>query len=179
MPLSDAQRGVAAGMAGATVLVLAAMAAAVVLMPAGLDLSTRPGRLPLVALCALLPALTLAASIGRLAGHRFFTPADINGSGLTQGTERAKLLQALLQNTLEQTALALPVYLACGMWAPPALLPALPVAAVAFLAGRALFFKGYERGAPARALGFALTFYSTVALLLGSLVIVLTCGAPR
>jgi uncharacterized membrane protein YecN with MAPEG domain len=34
-----------------------------------------------------------------------------------------------------------------------------------FFLGRVLFWQGYVRGAPARALGFALTFYPTVAML--------------
>jgi len=32
-------------------------------------------------------------------------------------------------------------------------------AAMLFLRGRALFWRGYARGAPVHALGFALTFY--------------------
>ena len=43
-------------------------------------------------------------------------------------------------------------------------LAAIPAAAVLFTLGRILFAAGYRRGAPGRALGFALTFYSTVAL---------------
>jgi len=39
-------------------------------------------------------------------------------------------------------------------------------AAILFVFGRILFWRGYARGAPARALGFALTFYPTLAMLL-------------
>jgi len=53
--------------------------------------------------------MTLLICIARLAKHRFFTPEDINGSALTSGTERARLLQALLQNTREQTCPAVPI----------------------------------------------------------------------
>jgi MAPEG family len=76
------------------------------------------------------------------------------------------LLQALLQNTLEQSCLALPVYIATSIVAPAALLPVVPAAAVMFLVGRLFFFAGYANGAPARAYGFGLTFYPTVLLLL-------------
>jgi len=41
--------------------------------------------------------------------------------------------------------------------------------AVLFSIGRLLFFAGYARGAAARSLGFALTFYPTVGLLVLSL----------
>lgn len=128
------------------------------------------GRLHLFALSGLAPALALATAIARLARHRFFTAEDIDGSGLTAGTERARVLQALLQNTLEQSALALPAY---GWWAlagPPATLAVVPAAACLFLLGRLLFFAGYNRGAAGRAPGFGLTFYPTVVLLVAAVV---------
>jgi len=126
------------------------------------DVSSRAS---LAAWSLLLPALALLVCIARLAMHRFFTPADINGSGLTAGTDKAKLLQALLQNTLEQSGLALPVYIAASAVMPAALLPAIPAAAAMFLAGRLSFFAGYANGAPSRAFGFGMTFYPTVLLL--------------
>jgi len=52
----------------------------------------------------------------------------------------------------------------------------IPAAAILFFIGRVLFWRGYARGAPGRALGFALTFYPTVAMLLlivGRLVVAL------
>src|SRR5438128_2262774 len=80
-------------------------------------------RLKLAALAGLAPAAILFISIARLAKHRFTTPQDIDGGGLTEGTERAKLLQALLQNTLEQTVLAIPVYMAASLVLRERLLP--------------------------------------------------------
>jgi hypothetical protein len=114
----------------------------------------------------VLPAFALFVCIARLAKHRFFTPEDIHGSGLTGGTDKARLLQALLQNTLEQSCLALPVYIATSIVAPASLLPLVPAAAGMFLVGRLFFFAGYAKGAPSRAYGFGLTFYPTVFLLL-------------
>ena len=81
----------------------------------------------------------------------------------------------MLQNTLEQCCLAFPVYVATAIVAPASFLPVVPLAAGMFLVGRALFFAGYAKGAPARAYGFALTFYPTVLLL----VILLVLGALR
>ncbi len=130
------------------------------------------------ALSAILHALRwdalvvvwLAASIAALARHRFFNPSDIDGGGLTEGTSTAKVLQSMLQNTLEQVVLALATHL---LWA--AVMPwrwqaAIPVAVMLFFLGRALFWRGYGHGAPARALGFALTFYPTVVMLFGVVV---------
>ena len=122
-------------------------------------------RLKLAALAALAPTAVLFACIARLARHRFFTPQDIHGSALTEGTERARLLQALLQNTLEQTALAVPIYLAAALLFPARLLPLVAAAAALFVVGRIQFFRGYAGGAPSRAMGFGLTFYPSVALL--------------
>jgi MAPEG family protein len=89
--------------------------------------------------------MTLLICIARLAKHRFFTPEDINGSALTAGTERARFLQALVQNTLEQSCLAVPVYIATSIVAPDFLLPLVPAAALMFLVGRLAFFAGYAK----------------------------------
>lgn len=166
MAFGKAQRGVLAGMLaglGVTLLSLAATAW-------GVEPGAGTSRLVWLALALILPTLSLAIAIARLAKHRFFTPADIDGSALTAGTDRARLLQSLLQNTLEQLALALPVYVAWAVLAPVEWLPTLAASACLFLLGRLLFFGGYAHGAAARSFGFALTFYPTVVLLLGALV---------
>ena len=111
-------------------------------------------------------ALWLAISVGLLARHRFFTPEDIDGGGLTHGSETANILQATLQNTLEQTVLALPVHLAWAILLPVSWSSAIPAAVVLFLCGRVLFVRGYRGGAPSRAIGFALTFYPSVLMLM-------------
>ncbi|HUR42271.1 MAG TPA: MAPEG family protein [Verrucomicrobiae bacterium] len=127
-----------------------------------------PGaRARLLAVCALGPISMLVMAVGRLGNHRFHTPEDIAGSGLTAGTNKAKLLQALLQNTLEQLCIALPVYSAWALLAPPRLMVALPTAAILFVVGRVLFFWGYAKGAPGRAIGFGLTFYPSILMLAG------------
>lgn len=108
----------------------------------------------------------LAANIGMLARHRFFTPDDIDGTALTRGTPRAHALQGSLQNTLEQGVLAIGVHLAWAALMPRDWQGVVPVAAALFVLGRGLFWWGYARGAPSRALGFALTFYPSVAMLL-------------
>lgn len=166
MVLGRVQRSVARGMAtglGVTFLVLVLVP---VMWSRGVGHDSLEARFEWLSLALLLPAATLAFAIARLAGHRFFTPQDMDGSALTAGTDRARLLQSLLQNTLEQVALALPVYFAWAMFAPGRLLPTLPAAGCLFLLGRLLFFRGYVHGAAARALGFALTFYPTLVLVL-------------
>lgn len=80
------------------------------------------------------------------------------------------MLQAVLQNTLEQTVLAAIVQAAWIQMASSQWLPVANVAAILFIAGRALFATGYRKGAPARAFGFGLTFYPSVVLLMGLVV---------
>lgn len=130
-----------------------------------------------VSVSLLLPAIALFMAVARLAKHRFFTPADIDGSALTVGTDQAKLLQALLQNTLEQLAFAVPVYLAGLFNTSNSVHAAVPACACTFLLERILFFVTYESGACARALGFALTFYPTVLLLAWQLWLLLSVVA--
>ena len=123
-------------------------------------------RLRVVTASMVLVCVFLVFSIGRRARHRFFTPDDIDGAGLTEGTVKAKLLQALLQNTLEQTMLAILVYSGWALLMPGTWLSVIPLAALSFAIGRILFFFGYTRGAPSRATGFALTFYPSALMLL-------------
>lgn len=112
-----------------------------------------------------LLALPLIVCIARLAAHRFFSPADIDGSTSSGDTEQAKVLQAILQNTTEQTLLAALVHAACVLLLPLSWLQLVPAAAVLFLIGRLTFTVGYPRGAAERAFGFGLTFYPTLLLL--------------
>jgi MAPEG family len=162
MAFTRTQAGVAAGMAGGFALTLAAF-----LWPGLPAVAQDPAsRLSLWLACAACVSVWLLVSVGRLAGHRFFTPADIDGGGLSDGTPKAKLLQTLIQNTLEQAVLAIVAYGAWLWFAPPERHGLVIVFALYFAAGRLLFFAGYARGAPWRALGFTLTFYPTVGLYL-------------
>lgn len=165
--LTDTQAGVLRGMAIGLATSGLALTAAVVVAPAAL----LPGPGPAAALAHalrwdLLPLACLAINIALLARHRFASPADIDGGGLTAGTPAARRLQATLQNTLEQVVLAVGTHLVWAATMPRRWQAAVPAAALLFAAGRLLFWRGYARGAAARALGFALTFYPSVVLLL-------------
>lgn len=121
---------------------------------------------------SLVPAIFLAICIGRLAKHRFLTPEDIDGGGLTHGTDQAKVLQSLLQNTLEQSVLAVVSYAAWAVVMPSIRLSVVPLAAIAFAIGRVMFFVGYKHGAPSRAVGFTLSFYTSVVMLFSVVVVI-------
>lgn len=165
--LTEKQRGVLGGMLLGLASTLVALPLAIKAAPSAFlpDDNSAASAIVHALRWDLLLVLWLAANIAMLARHRFFTPADIDGGGLSDGTPIAKVLQSVLQNTLEQTFLAVSVHLMWAATMPARWLAAIPVAAMLFFIGRALFWRGYAHGAPARALGFALTFYPTVAML--------------
>jgi uncharacterized membrane protein YecN with MAPEG domain len=166
LALTDKQRGVLKGMAIGAATSLVVILAAILVGPPLLSPDASAGeRLAFALRADAFLALWLCVSIGLLARHRFFTPEDIDGGGLTRGSETAQVLQATLQNTLEQTVLAVLVHMAWAILLPVSWIAAIPAAAILFLSGRVLFVRGYRGGAPSRAVGFALTFYPTVLML--------------
>ncbi len=103
----------------------------------------------------------LAAAIGNVARLRFFSADDIAGSGFGTATAEVARANAVLQNTLEQVAVAVPVHVALAILVTSSM-PLIVALAALFAIGRLLFWTGYAKGAEARAIGFALTFYPSV-----------------
>ncbi len=166
MALTPQQRGVVRGIAISALCTVIVVAGAPAWYPAGLlPGDDAMGRIAFAFKWDLLPAACLLVAVGRLARHRFFTPEDIDGGGLSSGTPRAHVLQSILQNTLEQVVLASLAYVISALLVPHSWLASIPAAAILFLIGRILFSRGYDRGAGARAVGFGLTFYPSVLLL--------------
>lgn len=165
MVLTHNQRGVLGRMSVAATITALGVFGGIWLSPDVLTpVDDLESRLAFVLRWDLLVVLWLLITIGTLARRRFFNAEDINGSGLTTGTVQSKIHQSVLQNTLEQVVLAVFVHVACAVLLPIEWMAILPVAATLFALGRFLFWRGYHRGAPARALGFGLTFYPTVLL---------------
>ena len=164
------QRGVAMGAGTALLLTIAGFAAPALCpaFPAGPP--ELAGRLSLWASLFALNAIWLVIAIGRVGNHRFAHAEDIDAGVGPAGSDRVRMLQAILQNTLEQSLLAVTAYGAWIMLAPAkwAALPAL--FAAYFFLGRLLFFAFYAKGAAGRAIGFGLTFYPTVGLTVGAAV---------
>ena len=165
--LTEKQRGVLRGMVVGLVATILALVLAVLASPAALlPQQGYPATLAHALKWDILLVACLAVNIALLARHRFFTPEDIDGGGLARGTPRAQVLQSTLQNTLEQAVLGLAIHVIWAAVMPHSWQAAVPAAAILFLVGRILFWRGYVHGAPARALGFALTFYPSVVMLL-------------
>jgi len=166
MALTVKQRGVLKGISIGAAITVAVIVGAILAAPMVLSPeATIAERLSFALWADVVIALWLGISIALLARHRFFTPEDIDGGGLTRGSETASVLQATLQNTLEQTVLAVLVHLMWATLMPVSWVSAIPAAVVLFLCGRLLFLLGYRGGAPSRALGFALTYYPSVLML--------------
>ena len=159
MALTVKQRGVLKGIIFGATMTFVVIVGAILARPMVLSSEATVGE-------RLSFALWLGISIGMLARHRFFTPEDIDGGGLTPGSETANILQAILQNTLEQTVLAVLVHLTWAILMPESWLSAIPAAVVLVLCGRLLFVLGYRGGAVSRAVGFALTYYPSVLMLI-------------
>ena len=118
----------------------------------------------------LMIVIWLLIAIGRLARHRYFDLNDINSSAKSVDSERARILQSILQNTLEQTVLAVIAYGACLLLAPVSWHITPILCAILFSTGRLFFFIGFKSGAAARSFGFTLTFFPS-ALLIVSLIV--------
>lgn len=117
--------------------------------------------------------LWLLVAIGRVAGTRFFSPSDIDGSGLTQASARVRVPAAILENTFEQCVLAAGAHLALAVTLSDRDMVLIPLLVGLFCVGRAAFWAGYAKGAGARAFGFAVTFYPSVfALALAAVLVI-------
>jgi hypothetical protein len=119
-------------------------------------------RLAFAARWLLLPGFSLLAGIVMVANRRFFVRDAIDG---TRALENRALEINLRynQNTLEQTVLAAIAWTSLALALPHERLALIPALAILFVVARALFWIGYLIAPAARALGFALTFYPTVA----------------
>ncbi|WP_294218404.1 MAPEG family protein [uncultured Sphingomonas sp.] len=158
-PLARAQAGVTRAM-GIAVVVTVALALIGYAHGDAMMLEARGWTLG-VALLTL--GLWVAAAIGDVARRRFASASAIDGDdGVDPDVDAAN---AILRNTAEQALLAAIAYGALTLLDDHARV-AVALFAACFSAGRLLFWSGYRDGAAARALGFGLTFYPSVAALL-------------
>lgn len=122
-------------------------------------------RLGFAAKWLLVPALCLLAGIGTLANRRFFSDDAIDGTR-TPASGTLEINIRYNQNTLEQAVLAAIAWVGLALALPHDQMGLIGVLAIVFATGRVLFWSGYLIAPWARAIGFALTFYPTVAALL-------------
>lgn len=119
-------------------------------------------RLAFAAKWLLVPGFALIAGIVMVANRRFFVADAIDGTR-TPASNSLEINLRYNQNTLEQTVLVAIAWPVLALYLPAGQLGLIPVLAVLFAFGRAAFWIGYLIAPWARAFGFALTFYPTVA----------------
>ncbi|HEV2171320.1 MAG TPA: MAPEG family protein [Candidatus Binatus sp.] len=110
--------------------------------------------------CEVFAALCLLAGVGAIGNRRFFAPDAIGGDP----TPAIEIERRYVQNTLEQLVLAIVGHLALVLIVPDDSTRVVAILVMLFVIGRAAFWIGYHISPPARAFGFATTFYPTVAV---------------
>jgi len=156
----------ALGMAGAIVVLLIAWRLLPTLPLPAPDGDDTAARLAFVARWLLLPGLALLAGIGIIANQRFFVADAIDGEPET-GHRLIDITLRYNRNTLEQIVLAAIAWTGLALALPHDRLKLIPAIAIAFLAGRVLFWVGYMIAPVGRAFGLGLTFYPTMIWLVG------------
>jgi hypothetical protein len=114
-----------------------------------------------VAMLAILQYLVFGGLVGRARGTYGIKAPAITGSEPFERIYRAHM------NTLEQLVALLPaMYVAARYW------PANYVAAIGavYLVGRVIYWRAYVNAPQTRGLGFMLSFFPVVILVLGALV---------
>lgn len=114
-----------------------------------------------VAMLAVLQYLVFGGLVGRARGTYGIKAPAITGSEPFERIYRAHM------NTLEQLVALLPaMYVAARYW------PANYVAAIGavYLVGRVMYWRAYIKAPQTRGLGFALSFFPVMVLVLGALV---------
>lgn len=153
---------VGAGMALAVVVIIALWSVRADLpLPVPLE-DDVASRLALAVRSMLISGVALMVGVGLVANRRFFLEDAIDGTRAPD-SRSLEINLRYNQNTLEQSVLAAIAWSGLALALPHRDLALIPALAILFGIARALFWVGYLISPAARALGFALTFYPTVA----------------
>lgn len=123
--------------------------------------------------CALLTVLWVFVGFAIVARGRRHSPDDIGGSAFAPPSPRIAIPVAFLQNTVEQSFMAVIVQIAVLLLAGGQMAALVAGQVFLFAIGRITFLAGYPKGAGGRAFGLAVTALPTLAGLvvaLGALV---------
>ena len=148
------------GVAAAVFVLLALWETRAWALAFGLPSNDAASRLAFVARWLLLPAACLLVGVGMVANRRFLSADAMEGTR-TPTSNSLEINLRYNQNTLEQLALAAVAWLNLGLTLQRDQISIIPVLAITFTVGRALFWIGYLFAPWARAFGFGLTFYPT------------------
>lgn len=106
---------------------------------------------------SLLFLVWVLVGVGMVSTGRRHSAEDIRGSAFAPPSPKIAVAAAFLQNTLEQTFIALVAQLALVLLLEEHALPLVAASTILFAIGRVTFLRGYPRGAGARAFGMALS----------------------
>ncbi|HKQ11025.1 MAG TPA: MAPEG family protein [Rhizomicrobium sp.] len=105
---------------------------------------------------------------------RFYTAEDNAGSAYSVPSARIAVPRAFLQNTVEQTLIAVGAHLALATLISGSALILLPAATFLFAIGRIAFLVGYPYGASGRAFGMVVTVLPSLGGYIWSIYLVFT-----
>ncbi|WP_313472681.1 MAPEG family protein [Brevundimonas sp.] len=121
-----------------------------------------------------LPVLVwLAGCLRLVASIRYRSDEDRPGAAYGPPSARLAVPAAVLQNSLEQTVLAVGAHLILAVVLRGEELILIPALVTLYLLGRVMFAIGYAKGAAARAFGMALTGASTLAAMVIAIVLLI------
>lgn len=167
MPFDAEQRGILRGSAFALTVAIAVISAGYAWLPArwfGLNGEMTMGDQIAFALKADLPLfIWLAWSVRAVSSRRFRSPIDRRGAAFGPSSDEIAIPRALLQNSLEQTVLAVGAHLVLATVLRGPELVVIPLLVALYLVGRVTFSLRYSRGAAQRSFGMALTASPSVA----------------
>ena len=158
------QRGVRRGAAGAALTGAVALGLAFGLAGPSNPAAGAGERIAFALRVDVVVVVWFAAAVANVARLRFGSPEDIGAGTASTAGRSVRIARAILGNTGEQAGLAVFAHVLVAVTLEAYAL-VVPVLAGLFCAGRLLFWAGYGRGAAARALGFGLTFYPSLAAL--------------
>jgi len=111
----------------------------------------------------LLIFLWLAGCVRAVSSGRFRSPADIRGSAFGPPSPKIAVQVAVLQNSLEQTILAVGGHLVLATVLYGQELVLIPTLVALYLIGRIAFALGYAKGPAGRSFGMSLTGATVIA----------------
>ena len=173
MKLFDSEQlGILRGSAFAAGAAVTVVAAGYALIPPewfGLNAAMTTGDRIAFALKADLPLfIWLAWCVRAVSKTRFWSSVDRKGSAYGKPSSAIVVPLAILQNSLEQTVLALGAHLVLATVLRGPELLIIPLLVALYLVGRVAFLLKYSEGAAGRSFGMALTAAPTVAAYLAA-----------
>ena len=161
MALDKEQTGILGRSALAIITTGAVLGAGYLWLPAGFlglnDTMAAGDRIAFALKADLLIFLWLAGCLRAVASGRFRVPVDRKGAAYGEPTPALAIRIAILQNSLEQTVLAVGAHLILATVLRGPELVLIPISVFLYLVGRASFAVNYPKGAVARSFGMALT----------------------